>query len=178
MQTVLIAGDSLDFETSVPDYPATAGWTLSYRLIPRVSGTAITFSATANGADYRVQVAAATTAAWVAGEYSWAAFVTLGPDRFTVDSGTITIKPDPGVASASDLRSHARRALDAIEAVIENRATMDQQEYQIAGRMLKRMTVSDLLRFRDRYRAEVAAEDAARRLLGNESPGFALQVRL
>jgi hypothetical protein len=31
------AGDTLDFTTSVPDYPASAGWTLKYRLVPRTS---------------------------------------------------------------------------------------------------------------------------------------------
>lgn len=45
MQDVLIVGDTLDFVTSVPAYPASSGYTLKYRLIPRVSGTAITLTA-------------------------------------------------------------------------------------------------------------------------------------
>lgn len=57
--------------------------------------------------------------------------------------------------------SHAQRVLAAIEAVLERRATVDQQSYGIEGRSLARMPIGDLLRFRDRYRAEVAAERAA-----------------
>jgi hypothetical protein len=178
MQAILIAGDTLDFMTTVPDYPATAGWTLTYRLAPRTAGTAISFPATALGSDYRVQVAAVTTAGWAAGEYSWAAYVSKAGNRFTVDAGTITIQPDPGVVATSDTRSHARRVLAAIEAVIEGRATRDQEEYTIGNRSLKRTPIRDLLTLRDRYKSEVNAEDAGRRLLAGETPGYALQVRL
>jgi hypothetical protein len=178
MQSILIAGDSLDFVVSVPDYPATDGWALTYRLAPRTAGTALSFAATALGRDYRVQVLAATTAAWAAVEYSWASYVTKAGNRFTVDSGTITIQPDPGVVATSDTRSHARRTLAAIEAVIEGRATRDQEEYTIGNRSLKRTPIRDLLTLRDRYKAEVNAEDASRRLLAGETPGYALQVRL
>jgi hypothetical protein len=50
--------------------------------------------------------------------------------------------------------------LDAIEAVIENRATLDQQEYTIGSRHLKRMTAAELIEFRDKYRGLVAAGGA------------------
>lgn len=178
MQPTLIAGDSLVFTESLADYPASDGWTLTYRLAPRTAGTAITFSATASGADYSVNVLATTTAAWAAGSYSWAAYVTKAGQRFTVDSGVITISPDPGVVSSLDSRTHAQRVLEAIQAVIEGRATRDQEEYTIGNRSLKRTPLRDLMLLRDRYRAEVNAEAAGRRLLAGETPGYALQVRL
>ena len=34
--SLFYAGDTLDFTTSVAAYPASAGWTLKYRLAPRV----------------------------------------------------------------------------------------------------------------------------------------------
>ena len=40
IQTTLIAGDSLSFRTAVPAYPASAGWALAYRFVPRLSGDA------------------------------------------------------------------------------------------------------------------------------------------
>ena len=33
----LVAGDTLDFTDTVPDYPPADGWTLKYRLIPQFS---------------------------------------------------------------------------------------------------------------------------------------------
>ena len=82
--TELIVGDTLQFDTDVPDYPASDGYTLTYRLVPRVSGSAIEITATADGDTFAVNVAAATTAAWTAGEYSWHSYVTLSGARYTV----------------------------------------------------------------------------------------------
>lgn len=167
MRSEIIAGDTLDFETSVPDYPKSDGWTLTYKLIPRTSGTVISFNAsgTADSADdYRTQVGSTTTDDWAAGEYSWFAYVGLAGERYTVDQGTLTILPNPADTTAYDGRSHARTVLEAIEAVIEGRASKDQQSYSINGRSLQRMPIKDLLAFRAQYRAEVEAEDAQARI--------------
>ncbi len=161
MKSELIAGDTLQFTTVVPDYPASAGWTLTYRLIPRTAGTAISFSGSASGDDYAIEVGASVTKDWVAGEYSWSAYVSKAGERHTVDQGTVKILDDPGVIAAYDGRSHARKTLDAIQAVIQNRATQDQKSYSIGGRSLERMPLSDLLKLESAYLTRVANEDAA-----------------
>lgn len=178
MKSTLIVGDTLEFTTAVPDYPASAGWTLTYRLVPRTSGSAISFNASASGDDYLVQVGSTTTAAWAAGEYSWSAYVTKVTERHTVDSGICTLLPDPSLVAAQDKRGHARKVLDAIEAVIENRATLDQEEYAIAGRSLKRTPLPELLKLRQLYKSEVAAEDAAEKLAAGIATPRKIQVRL
>lgn len=164
MKAELIAGDSLDFPVHVPGYLASEGWTLTYRLVPRSgSAAAITFDAVADGDDYEVQVAAAVTAGWTVGDYAWAAYVTKSGARHTVDSGRVQIRPDPAAAaSGTDSRSHAEIVLDAIEAVIERRATKDQEEYRIGDRMLKHTPLADLRAMREEYRREVAAETRKR----------------
>ncbi len=73
----------------------------------------------------------------------------------TVERGVITVAPDPALA---DPRSHAERMLDAIEALLENRASKDVQSYAIAGRNLTKLTVDELQRWRRFYRSEVARE--------------------
>lgn len=141
------------------DYPATS-WTLKYWFKElKASGANFSITCTADGSSFVVNVSAATTAALTAGKYSWAAEVTGGStEAYEVDRGTLTVLPRYDQASALDDRSHARKALDAIEAVIESRATIDQQEYTIGSRTLKRMTGEELLKFRDYYRAQVGAE--------------------
>lgn len=143
------------------DYPA-GTWTLKY-WFKKTGSTGGNFSitASADGSNFSVSVAAATTAAYVAGDYSWAAQVTSGAQAFEVDSGRTTILPRYDQAADLDDRSHARRVLEAIEAVIESRATKDQEEYSIMGRSLKRTPIEELLVLRDRYRAEVQSDDAA-----------------
>lgn len=179
LTNLLTAGDTLDFITSVPDYPASAGWTLKYRLAPRAAGTAYDITATASGDDYRVQVAAATTANYAPGDYTWTAWVELGAEVYTVDRGQLEIRARSStLAAGHDGRSHAQKVLDAIEAVLEGRASLDQQEYAINGRSLKRTPLADLMRLRQLYRNEVQGEDAANRLEAGLGGGRKVQVRL
>jgi len=154
-------GDSWKWTRSFPDYPAGDGWALSYVLIN--ASSKISISSSASGDDHSISVAPATTAAYAAGAYDWVARVTDGVDVYSVGSGRITVLPSLSAATA-DLRSHSRKTLDAIEAVIEGRASQDVLEYSIAGRSLKRIPLTELLVLRDRYRAEVAREDAASRI--------------
>lgn len=167
--TTIRAGDSLywtagpyklpDGTTATPD----GGWTLTYRLYSS-DGTAQVAADALDGTRWAVSVPAATTAAWATGVWRWTAQVSAGTDRYTVAEGTWTVTPDPATAGPTDARSHARRVLDAIEAVIEGRASQDQMAYQIAGRRLDRTPLPDLLLLRDRYRAEVLREEQAERL--------------
>ena len=66
-------------------------------------------------------------------------------------------------ADTADPRSHAKITLEAVEAVIEGRATKDQENYSIAGRSLSRTPVADLLSLRDYYRTEFLREQRVER---------------
>jgi hypothetical protein len=182
MNDVLVAGDTLDFSTAVTEFPASDGWTLVYVLVPQFSTptqTPITItSSTYEVTDYRVSEGPAVTANWAAGAYSWYSYVEKSGARETVGNGLLQIRPNPAtLAQGYDSRGHARKVLDAIEAVLEKRATLDQEAYAIGGRQLSRMPVGDLMRFRQRYVAEVATEDAAARLAQGLG-GRKIQVRL
>lgn len=179
MQQILIAGDTLRFLTSVPDYPATDGYTLTYRLVRRdAAGTVITIVASASGADYDVNELPATTAGWAAGKYTWAAYAEKALERHTVDQGEIEIKADPGVVTAPyDNRTHAAKVLASIEAVLEGRAAVDQQELTIAGRSLKLTPVADLIKLRQLYKNEVRAEEAAARVAAGLGGGGKVLLR-
>jgi hypothetical protein len=178
-QQRLIAGDSLVFRTSVPDYPPSAGYSLTYRLVRRdAAGSAITFTAGVDGDEYSVNVPPATTAPWTPGRYTWASYASKTGERFTVGQGELVIEADPATIGAPyDNRSHARKVLDAIEAVLENRATTDQQAVSIAGRQVTRMPISELLRLRSVYAAEVQSELAAARSAAGLGAGGRVLVR-
>jgi len=156
--TELRAGDTWSWKRQFSDYPP-ATWTLNYYLIK--SDDKITITATASGTDHLVSEAKATTAAFSAGLYLWEAYVDDGTSRYLVDNGRLEIKADYAAATATDTRTHARTVLEAIEAVIESRATKDQQAYSIGGRSLSRTPVEELIRLRSFYRAEVLREEKA-----------------
>lgn len=81
-----------------------------------------------------------------------------------VEEGQVRILEDlVSAAPGFDGRSHAEKVLEAIEAVIEGRASLDQSQYTINNRSLTRTPVADLLKLRNTYRAEVRAQRMAKR---------------
>jgi len=161
----LIAGDTLDFLDSVPEYPPADGWTLKYQVVPRFTTPTqapITLTASTSGSDYRVQEAAGITASWKPGAYTWARWVEkAGPIRQSLGNGQLEVKTDPAAAvQGYDGRSHARKMLDAINAAMEA-FSIGVKQYTIGSRSMTKQDIPELLTLRDRYRAEVANEDAA-----------------
>ena len=121
------------------DYPVSA-YALTYEFhLDAGGGGTKKFTLTATEADdtYYIEAASSSTTSYAIGDYIWEAYITKSSDsnRVMVDSGRTTITENLANTNA-DLRSHAKIVLDAIEAVIENRASMDQSSMSIAGRSL------------------------------------------
>ena len=154
----IAAGDSLSWERTLEDYPASSGYVLHYALFNLAA--AITIDGTADGDKHVISVGAATTGAWAAGRYDWAAFVT-GPSAFkkSLFTGVINIAPDL-TAGPQDGRSHAQKMLEAIEAALEGNATaqeLDLVKADFGPRAIER-DVGALRTARREYRNEVAKE--------------------
>lgn len=178
MQTNLTAGDTLSFTTITPDYPASAGWSMVYKLVPRTAGTVISITSSASGDDHLLQAAASTTATWAVGSYTWVGYVLKGAERYTLESGSITIDADPGVVTGLDLRSSAKKALDAVNTLLESYGSKAYlQSFEIAGRRQQFHSPGELLAFRSRLMAEVAREDNAARIRAGLSPRNQISVR-
>jgi len=169
------AGDTLQWRISLADYPASAGWTLKYRLIN--AGHKYDITAATDGDDHLVIVPAATSAAYAAGDYSWQGYVERGAERFTVATGSLTIHPDLAAQAAGlDTRSHARKMLAAIESWLESRDP-GVAEYEIAGRRMKYIPKNELIALRSKYQFEVQREEAAERVKNGLAAGNRLLVR-
>lgn len=170
--TTLVAGDTLSWSTSLPDYPATAGWVLTWRLVP-TTGTPYTITCSASGADHLANVAPATTAAYAPGRYTLSGTVSLSGARYTVATGQITVTPDLGAVTAGvDTRSSARQALDACDEMLR---TFGEKAYlqsiAIGDRAKTFRSPGDFLAYRSRLQAEVAREQAAvTRAAGGANP--------
>lgn len=156
----ITAGDTLSWQITLGDYPASASWVLHYTLIS--AANKYTLDGTASGDDHIIAATAAATASYVAGEYSWQAYVTKAAERYTVGTGSITIQPNlAALAGGYDNRSHVKKTLDAIESWLENKNPAV-SEYEIAGRRMRYIPIPDLLKLRDRYKMELRAEEAAK----------------
>jgi hypothetical protein len=171
MQNRLIAGDSLNFTTEPLNYPASAGWTLIYTLIATADGNRITFTGTAKGDLFRVLVSSSTTAGWAPGAYTWAASVSKAGERYTVDTGELTIVADPAQSGLPiNIKSQAQTALDAALAAF---AAWDGTRKQISinGRAIVFNTPAEIIEVISFWEAEVLRErDAERIAAGLRSP--------
>ena len=128
-------------------------WSLS--VILRGPG-AIELSATPSGTQHLITATAAETSQWLAGHYWYSVRVASAGEVHQVDEGTLEVKPDLAtVTGPYDGRGHVERVVDAIEAVIQGRASIDQSRYKINGRELERTPLGDLLKLRDQYREEL-----------------------
>lgn len=154
-------GDSLQWDKSLADYPASA-WTLTYKLIPQTSGDVRTITATASSTDHQVRVTAATTAAWTAGDFWLIGYATDGTDRFEIYNGPVTVLANPATATSYDGRSYLQRILDILEAAIEaNEIGRNVIRYSYGGAVSEVRTIEDALKARDRIKSELANETAA-----------------
>ena len=180
--TAVTAGDTVTWTRSLGDYPATASWVLNYRFINALAK--IDIVATASGADHLVTVSAATSAAWQAGTYTWQAFVTKAAERFTVGSGSITVKPNLAAQAAGyDARSEARKSYDAIKAAYDLYMSNGQglmQRYTIGGREVWFRDWDDAKAQLDYWGNKVQAELEAESIAagrGNPRRAFAMFTR-
>ena len=143
-----------------------ADYTLTY--VARLDSdgtTTFTFDGTWGSGAYVVEVASATTGAYTSGTYNVEIYITRDSDSERVSIGQQTWTVQPNLASSTaDTRTHAKKVLDSIEAVIEGRASDSQESYQIKDRALKHMTHDELLKLRSFYKAEYNRELDAQRI--------------
>ena len=152
---VLNAGVTFSTQFTFKDFPASS-WTA--KLILR-GPASIDIPGEASGDSFIFSADAATTEAWSPGEYWFVIRVYQDSEVVEVRKGQTSVAPDmANVPDGYDGRTYAERVLDAINAVIEKRASVDQQSYRINDRELNRTPIADLLKLRDQFRSEVNRE--------------------
>lgn len=155
----LVAGDSASWQISAPQHRAIDGWG---RIFVLAGPTPLNFAVTSDDA---IKITSAQSATLAPGRYSGAVIATKVDERQTLERFEFEVLPDPASQTeASDIRTQSRRILDAINAVIEKRATKGQDELSIAGRRIKNTPIADLLVLRDRYAVIVRNEEQGNKL--------------
>lgn len=168
----LIVGATASWKISLPDFPATDGWTLTYSFLRHDSGLKITITAGASGADHLVNESAATTTGYVPGNYVGQAIVSKSGASYPVWEGALLIKAGFATADGTDPRSQARKILDAYEDAILKLALAQSSgraggivEWTAEGIHIKRSSPEALMvalrTERDRWKAIVNSETAA-----------------
>jgi hypothetical protein len=81
----------------------------------------------------------------------------LAENRVVVERGEFEVIQDLD-NSGADPRTHAEIMLNKIESLLQGRADKDVSSYSIQGRSIAKMSIVDLLQWRDYYRKEVSKE--------------------
>lgn len=154
-------GDLIEWTESVADYKASAGWILKYRL----SGPdQIDIVSVADGDNFKFSISSANSKTYSPGIFKTQRYLTKGTTSITLEFGICEILEnlaDIPAGTITDSRSHVRKVFEALKAMIEGRATIAQEEIQIAGRMMRYMKMSELIQAYHHYERLVQQEEQA-----------------
>lgn len=178
--TIVTVGDFIQWKRSdlVSDYPPDL-YTATY--IARITGggaNEIQLEGTDQTTHYLFSVSSAVSADFVPGYYHWQLEIVRNSDseRIVVDTGTFTANVDLDV-NQSDPRTHAEIMVDKIESILQGRADSDVANYSIKDRSLTKLSISELLQWRDYYRLELRKEKTAQLIAKGETTGATVKVR-
>ena len=133
---------------------------------------------TASGTDFLFTIPSATSANFDAGHHHWHLEIVRDSDssRIVIDQGHWDVTTDIDVNN-TEPRSHAEIMVDKIQSLLENRAGADVANYSINGRSLVKLSIDDLLRWRDYYRGEVTREKNKERRKRGKASAEQVKVR-
>lgn len=176
--TSITAGDTYSQRVDLAEYPASAGWVLKERLIPRAGGPVVEITGTADGDTHVLAAAAAATAAWVPGDYGVARWAEKAGESHVVEQGQTAIAPDPRtMLGATDTRSQAEIALAAAKAA-RDAWNPTQRRYRIGDREMEFNSPGAIAEHISKLEAEVKREQAAQAMAAGRPNPRKLLVRM
>jgi hypothetical protein len=161
---VVRAGDTWKWSKAVDGYTPADGWALKYDFhdVSSSAGTntllQFTAAANSNNTGWDITVLAATTAPLLSGNWKWRAYVEKGVEKYTVDVGMMFVEANLATAAAGSQLTQNERMLAAIQLVLSGRATNDIESYQIAGRAVNKIPITELVKLENIYIAKVKQE--------------------
>lgn len=167
------AGDSVSWLESFPEYPASAGWTLSLKLLWPTGAPAV-IASSPSGNDFLINLNSADTTAWAAGAATLVASVQKAGARVTLSQKQVAILPDLFAANAFDNRSRAVKGLADARAALDAYSAGGKAhivEYNIAGRQIKFRDAEQIIELINYYEREVSKQNAALAVLQGQTPG-------
>lgn len=174
------AGDSTDWRLDPGDYLPSAGWSAKLVLI---GPARLVLDCTVVGGQFALQAPSATTAAWLAGDYTARVLYSKAGERHSRDLSPLRILPDPaaGGTDAASLLTAAERHLADLEAAYRDHMASGNAvvaEYQIGNRRKRFKDVADLIKAINLARQDVEREKAAASLAAGGSARRRFVVRM
>lgn len=155
----ITAGTSVSWLVSLPSFPASSGWTLTYTLVSPSAQVQVT--STPSGVDHLLEVPLAESATWSPNKYSWQSHVSNGTERYQVDAGAVEILADYADATTgTDTRTWLDKAIEALQAAIAGRASATQLTQSLPnGLQVQHMTLEAQIAALKRLKAMRASKN-------------------
>lgn len=172
--TILRQGDSWNWTRTFPNYPS-ALYSLTYvfdsasaRFVLAGTGAGAPITADADQITFDVQATTAQTADCAPGTYQLLAVLigiagtSAAGQQVTIPLQDVEVQPNlAGATGPVDVRSIAKKNLDAIDACLLGNSDPSVQEYMIDGRQLRRFSRMELIKEREYWKAQYQAERRA-----------------
>lgn len=144
----IIAGDTYTFSVSSLDY-TDDGYSGKCSFVNADSGYSYTTTTYTDG-DWVFTIPSTITSGYTSGLYTKLVFAVSDTERHTISTGMLKILPDP-LTTPTDLRSNARKIVEAIDAELAGSASPSQQSITIGGKAISRYSIPDLMKLRSTY---------------------------
>ena len=125
----------------------------------------VEITATSDATGFYTDVDSATSDDWQPGTYKWQAYIVRKSDsvRVSIDAGQTTFLVNLDNAANTDIRTHAAKMVDMLQAALESRAGSDVIYYMIGGRAVSKIPPKELRALLSDYESILAGEVAADR---------------
>ena len=173
--TTLRAGDSVDWTVDQPEYSASAGWALKYRLL-FATGTPVDITTTGTGTVYAAALTAVDTTPFVTGQATLVKWVEKGATKITLAQYPVNVLPNLAAATTLDGRSANVIALASARKALADYTAGGTKVLSatVEGRAVTFRSVKDLTDLIEYYERQVNRENANNAVLFGGSPGRVL----
>lgn len=166
----LIAGDTAIWTRAWSDYPVSEGWVAHFAL-RGASVLDVTADTADDGASFEFTIAASDASKLVAGQYQYRHWVTLNGEKYTVESGFITVEPNAYTAKAGDFRSQTEKELALVNAQIESLLASPMESGTVGNTTFSKRKLEELTTQRGVLTAKLGRER------GQQPPTYAMGFR-
>ena len=163
MVTNIKAGLTTRFDVSYPRYPTT---TFNQATLFLRGPGKLDIAAVVVGPAFRFNVSSVESKALTPGLYAFEIRVSNGVDTYCAEQGRINVEQDITTLDSFDAQTDDEKSLEAIRAVLGNRATSDQQRITFKGRELEKTPIPELIRLESHFLFRV--NEARRRKKGGQ----------
>lgn len=153
----ITAGTSVSWLVSLPSFPASSGWTLTYTLVSPSAQVQVT--STPSGDNHLFEIPFSESSDYIPGKYAFQAHADNGTERYQVDAGEVEIAADfADATTGSDTRDWLTVAIEALQASIAGRASKTQMVQLVSGVQIQHMTLADQISALKRLKSMRAAK--------------------